>query len=166
MPGPRLLYVGRVSTEKNIEAFLSLDVQGSKIVVGDGPERQRLERAFPEARFVGFLHGEALAAAYRSADVLVFPSRTDTFGNVMTEALASGTPIAAYPVTGPLDIVTDAKAGALSEDLAEAVRRALACRREDARAHGENFTCRASADQFFRALVFAQRHSRPLATAS
>jgi glycosyltransferase involved in cell wall biosynthesis len=153
MAGPRLLYVGRVSTEKNIEAFLSLRVPGTKIVVGDGPDRVRLERLYPKVRFIGFLHGEALAAAYRSADVLVFPSRTDTFGNVVTEALASGTPVAAYPVTGPRDILTDTRAGALSENLEDAVRLALTCRRSDARALADRFTWAASADQFMNGLV-------------
>jgi glycosyltransferase involved in cell wall biosynthesis len=166
LPGPMLLYVGRVAAEKNIEAFLALDVPGTKVVVGDGPERVRLERLYPEVRFMGFLHGAELADAYRSADVMVFPSRTDTFGNVMTEALASGTPVAAYPVTGPIDVITDPRAGALSEDLGEAVTRALGCRRENARALAERFTWRASADQFFGALVAANQKRVPLATAS
>jgi glycosyltransferase involved in cell wall biosynthesis len=153
MTGPRLLYVGRIAAEKNIEAFLSLRLPGSKIVVGDGPNRTRLERLYPKAHFIGFLHGEALAAAYRSADVLVFPSRTDTFGNVVTEALASGTPVAAYPAIGPRDILTDPRAGALRENLEEAVRLALTCQRRDARALGERFTWTASASQFLDALV-------------
>jgi len=153
LTGPRLLYVGRVAAEKNVGAFLSLDVPGTKIVVGDGPDRAHLERAYPQARFVGYLHGEDLAAAYRSADVFVFPSRTDTFGNVITEALASGTPVAAYPVTGPRDIVTDPRAGTLSDDLAQAVRRSLLLERAHARALGEKFTWAASALQFLAALV-------------
>lgn len=165
LPGPHLLYVGRVSAEKNVEAFLALDVPGTKIVVGDGPERARLERAYPEASFLGYLHGEDLAAAYRSADVMVFPSRTDTFGNVLTEALASGTPVAAYPVTGPLDIVTDARAGTLSEDLGQAVRRSLLLERRHARALGEQFTWAASAGQFLAALVRAHRPQPRLAKA-
>jgi len=153
LPGPHLLYVGRVSAEKNVTAFLDLDVPGSKIVVGDGPDRAHLERLYPDAHFVGYLHGEALAAAYRSADVFVFPSRTDTFGNVVTEALASGTPVAAYPVTGPRDVVTDPRAGTLSEDLGAAVRRCLTLRRADARALGEQFTWAASGNQFLSALT-------------
>jgi len=165
LPGPHLLYVGRVAAEKNVEAFLSLAVPGSKLVVGDGPERARLERLYPQAHFFGYRHGEDLAAAYRSADVLVFPSRTDTFGNVLTEALASGTPVAAYPVTGPRDVVTDPRAGALHTDLAEAVRRALLLRRADARALGERYSWAASAAQFLSALVPAAAPERELALA-
>lgn len=163
LAGPHLLYVGRVSAEKNVEDFLALDVPGTKIVVGDGPERARLERTYPDARFVGYLHGEQLVAAYQSADVFVFPSRTDTFGNVVTEALASGTPVAAYPVTGPKDILTDPRAGALSEDLRAAVLRALTLKRADARAWGEQFAWSASARQFLGALVPAQRQVERLA---
>ncbi len=152
LPGPHLLYVGRVAAEKNVEAFLALRVPGSKIVVGDGPDCARLQRLYPEAVFLGYRHGDELGALYRSADVLVFPSRTDTFGNVITEALASGTPVAALPVTGPLDVLSDATAGALDMDLNLAVPRALNLRREDARRHGERFTWAASARQLQAAL--------------
>lgn len=160
LPGPHLLYVGRVSAEKNVADFLALDMPGSKIVVGDGPERAHLERLHPDVHFIGYLHGEALAAAYRSADVFVFPSRTDTFGNVLTEALASGTPVAAYPVTGPRDIVTDPRAGTLSQDLGSAVRRSLTLARSHARALGEQFTWAASAHQFVSALTPAHAAER------
>jgi len=160
LPGPHLLYVGRVSAEKNVADFLALDMPGSKIVVGDGPERAHLERLYPDVHFIGYLHGEALAAAYRSADVFVFPSRTDTFGNVLTEALASGTPVAAYPVTGPRDIVTDPRAGTLSQDLGSAVRRSLTLARSHARALGEQFTWAASAHQFVSALTPAHAAER------
>ncbi|HEV7345684.1 MAG TPA: glycosyltransferase family 1 protein [Devosia sp.] len=153
LPGPHLLYVGRIAAEKNIKAFLDLDVGGSKIVVGDGPDRARLMREHPRVHFLGYAHGEELSAIYRSADVLVFPSRTDTFGNVMTEALASGTPVAAFPVTGPLDVLTDLKAGALDDRLEVAVARALTLQRADARAHGRRFTWPASAAQFLAALA-------------
>lgn len=156
VPGPHLLYVGRVAAEKNIEAFLALPVAGTRIVVGDGPDRARLEHDHPDVLFLGYRHGEELGAIYRSADVLVFPSRTDTFGNVVTEALASGTPVAAYPVTGPRDVLTDPRAGALDENLGSAVLRALELRRADARAHGETFTWAASARQFRAALVSLQ----------
>jgi glycosyltransferase involved in cell wall biosynthesis len=152
LPRPHLLHVGRVAAEKNIGAFLELDVRGTKIVVGDGPDRLRLMRAFPDAVFLGYRHGEELGAIYRSADVLVFPSLTDTFGNVIAEALASGTPVAAFPVTGPLDVLSDPKAGALDADLGQAVLRALTLDRADARAHGERFTWEVSAAQFFQAL--------------
>ena len=163
LPGPKLLHVGRVAAEKNIEAFLALDVPGTKIVVGDGPDRARLERLYPQAVFCGYRHGEDLVAAYQGADVLVFPSRTDTFGNVMTEALACGTPVAAYPVTGPKDILADARAGALDVDLAAAVRRALVLKREDASAHAQNFTWSASARQFLDGLVPTTVRQRELA---
>ncbi|MGV8834325.1 MAG: glycosyltransferase family 4 protein [Devosia sp.] len=152
LAGPHLLYVGRVAAEKNVEAFLDLEVPGSKIVVGDGPDCARLMREHPEAVFMGYRHGEELGAIYRSADVLVFPSRTDTFGNVITEALASGTPVAALPVTGPLDVLSDPRAGALHEDLNVAVTRALRLSRTDARQHGELFTWAASARQLANAL--------------
>ena len=153
LPGPHLLYVGRVAAEKNVEAFLSLDVPGTKIVVGDGPDRARLEKLYPDVVFCGYRHGEALVEAYQGADVFVFPSRTDTFGNVMTEAMACGTPVAAFPVTGPKDILTDKRAGAVDEDLGVAIRRALTLRRSDASAHAQNFTWAASARQFLDGLV-------------
>lgn len=121
---PILMYVGRVSREKNVEAFLSLKEPGTKYVVGDGPAREELQRKYPTAVFLGPLAGEPLAEAFANADVLVFPSRTDTFGLVILEALASGVPVAAYPVPGPRDILTP-NTGALDEDLGAAVRRAL-----------------------------------------
>ena len=163
LAGPHLLYVGRVAAEKNVEAFLALKVPGTKIVVGDGPDCPRLMREFPDAVFMGYRHGEELGALYRSADVLVFPSRTDTFGNVITEALASGTPVAAYPVTGPADVLHDPRAGALHTDLGQAVVRALTLNRADARAHGERFTWAASAGQFFDALEPLRSQNTPLA---
>lgn len=165
LPGPKLLHVGRVATEKNIEAFLALDVPGTKIIVGDGPDRARLERLYPNAVFCGYRHGEDLVSAYQCADVLVFPSRTDTFGNVMTEALACGTPVAAYPVTGPKDILTDERAGAVHADLGEAVRRALLLDRADASAHAQKFTWGASARQFLDGLVPATARIPHLAEA-
>jgi len=133
----RLLYVGRVAVEKNIEAFLELDVPGDKRVVGDGPARQALQRRYPAAAWLGYRHGAELAAEYAAADVLVFPSRTDTFGLVMLEAMACGTPVAAYPVTGPRDVVTPGVTGSLHDDLAMAVHQALAVDRQRCRAHAE-----------------------------
>ena len=124
-PRPVLLYVGRVSAEKGIDDFLRLDGPGTKVVVGDGPARAGLERRYPGAKFLGYLKGEALAECYANADVFVFPSRTDTFGVVLIEALACGLPAAAYPVTGPIDIITDDRCGALDENLGTAVERAL-----------------------------------------
>ncbi|MGC8469612.1 MAG: glycosyltransferase family 4 protein [Acetobacteraceae bacterium] len=154
LPRPVFLYVGRTAVEKNIGAFLALDLPGSKVVVGDGPERGALEREFPRVHFTGFRHGAALARAYAGADVLVFPSLTDTFGLVILEALACGTPVAALPVTGPLDILGDHPgAGAIDADLAAAARRALACDRAAARALAETYSWRASAEAFLSHLV-------------
>jgi glycosyltransferase involved in cell wall biosynthesis len=122
---PRLLYVGRVAVEKNLDAFLRLDIDAEKVVVGDGPARADLQRRYPQAAWLGYRHGDALAAEYADADVFVFPSRTDTFGLVMLEAMACGTPVAAFPVTGPIDVVTEGVTGSLDEDLELAVMRAL-----------------------------------------
>ncbi|MBO9574521.1 MAG: glycosyltransferase family 1 protein [Sphingobium sp.] len=151
LPGPILLHVGRVAVEKNIEAFLSLDAPGSKVVVGDGPARATLEARYPDALFLGLLQGEMLASAYRGADCLVFPSRTDTFGLVMIEALASGTPVAAYPVAGPIDVLTDT-VGAMDEMLDAAVARALTLDRKACATYGRRFTWRRSAQEFLASL--------------
>jgi glycosyltransferase involved in cell wall biosynthesis len=153
LKGPHLLYVGRVAVEKNVEAFLELAVPGTKIVVGDGPDRKALEAAYPEAVFTGKLSGEALSAHYRSADVFVFPSRTDTFGNVMLEAMASGLPVAAYPVTGPIDVITDPEAGALDKDLGVAVSKALTLSRAAAVRHARRFTWAECAGRMAEVLV-------------
>lgn len=126
LPGPVALFVGRVAVEKNIEAFLSMPWPGSKVVVGDGPDLPALRQAYADAVFVGKKSGVELADHYRSADLFVFPSRTDTFGIVLIEAMACGLPIAGYPVTGPKDIVTDQSLGSLSEDLGAAAATALA----------------------------------------
>ena len=133
---------GRVAVEKNIEAFLNLDLPGSKVVVGDGPRRAALHARFPEVRFLGQVHGEALAACYADADVMVFPSRTDTFGLVMLEALASGTPVAAFPVPGPLDVLggVAAPVGAMNEDLRAACLAALVVDRAACRDHAEGWS--------------------------
>lgn len=124
-PRPVLLYVGRVSHEKNIEDFLRLTTPGTKLVVGDGPARAELERKYPAAVFLGYRKGQALGEVYAAADLFVFPSKTDTFGIVVIEALASGLPVAAYPATGPIDTVTDPSLGALDDDLGKAVEKAL-----------------------------------------
>ncbi|MFN4088989.1 MAG: glycosyltransferase family 4 protein [Alphaproteobacteria bacterium] len=139
-PGPIALYVGRVAVEKNVEAFLQLDLPGTKYVVGAGPQLGELRARYPQVRFAGRRQGEDLAAHFAAADVFVFPSRTDTFGLVLLEALASGLPVAAYPVRGPLDVVGDAPVGALDEDLGAAVRRALALDRRACRAHALGFS--------------------------
>jgi len=148
LPRPIFLYVGRVAVEKNLEAMLSLDLPGSKVIIGDGPARAALQRRFPDAHFLGAKFGAELSAAYASADVFVFPSRTDTFGIVLIEALASGLPVAAFPVTGPIDVIGASGAGVLSEDLRAACLAALDIDREKARAHSLNFTWRESARQF------------------
>jgi glycosyltransferase involved in cell wall biosynthesis len=153
MPRPIFLYAGRVAVEKNIEAFLSLDLPGSKVVVGDGPQRAALTRRFPQAHFTGWRSGAALARAYARADVFVFPSRTDTFGLVLLEALACGTPVAAYPVTGPIDVIANDPVGALDEDLRAACLRALSADRATCRAHAERFSWAACAARFRDCLV-------------
>lgn len=157
-PGPIFLYVGRVSVEKNLGAFLGLDLPGTKVVVGDGPARAELERKHPDARFLGSKTGEALAEVYASADVFVFPSLTDTFGIVLLEALASGLPIAAFPVTGPLDVVGHSGCGVLDHDLRAAALQALEIPADRCRAYGETFTWHESARQFFGNIREAAGH--------
>ena len=125
LPRPVFLCVGRVAIEKNLEAFLDLDLPGTKLIVGDGPARPALARKYPQAGFFGARQGEQLAEAYAGSDVFVFPSRTDTFGLVLLEALASGLPVAAFPVTGPRDVIGTAPVGVLSEDLQAACLSAL-----------------------------------------
>ncbi len=133
LPRPIAAYVGRVAVEKNIGAFLSMTWPGSKIVIGDGPERSRLQQQYPEATFAGYRFGEDLANTLAAADVMVFPSRTDTFGLVNLESMACGVPVAAFPVTGPIDVIEDGVTGALDEDLGEAARRALRIDPKDCR---------------------------------
>ncbi|KQO28929.1 glycosyltransferase family 1 protein [Pseudomonas chengduensis] len=122
---PVFLYVGRIAPEKNLQAFLDLDLPGEKRVVGDGPQREALQQQYPLVRFLGYRHGQALAEAYQDASVLVFPSRTDTYGLVMLEALACGTPVAAFPVAGPLDVLQQGLSGVMAEDLHAACLAAL-----------------------------------------
>lgn len=153
LPRPIFLYAGRVAVEKNVEGFLSLDLPGSKVVVGDGPHRAALMRRFPSAHFTGWRDNGALSRAYAQADVFVFPSRTDTFGLVLLEALASGTPVAAFPVTGPLDVIGDAPVGALDEDLRAACLRALGADRAACRAHAERFSWAACTRRFRDSVV-------------
>lgn len=149
---PIMLCVGRVAVEKNIEAFLAADHPGSKVVVGDGPALAKLKAEFPAAHFLGRLSGEPLAACYAGADVLVFPSHTDTFGLVMIEALACGTPVAAFPVSGPLDVLDEAS-GAMDVDLSAAIGRALCLDREACQRRDRSFGWAQSTDQFLAALV-------------
>jgi glycosyltransferase involved in cell wall biosynthesis len=150
--GPIQLYVGRVAIEKNIEAFLTATHPGTKVIVGDGPALASLKAKYPEAHFLGPKFGADLAAAYAAADVFVFPSKTDTFGLVMIEALACGTPVAAYPVTGPVDVLTP-ETGAMHDDLDQAIAGALTRDRAACRTYGQDFTWAKSAYQFLHALV-------------
>ena len=146
---PVFASIGRVAPEKNLKAFLDLDLPGSKLVVGDGPARASLEAAYPDVLFTGVKLGEELARLFAEADVFVFPSKTDTFGNTILEALASGVPVAAFPVTGPVDILKDhPDAGALSPDLGEACRKALSCSPAAARALAETYSWAAASQQF------------------
>ncbi|WP_454056010.1 glycosyltransferase family 4 protein [Cupriavidus sp. Marseille-Q8015] len=156
---PIFLYVGRVAVEKNVEAFVQLDLPGSKWVVGDGPALAGLKARYPNVNYLGVLEQPDLARVYASADVFVFPSRTDTFGLVLLEALASGLPVAAYPVTGPIDVLGDSPAGVMHEDLREACLEALRIDRATARAHAERFSWRAASEQFLA-------HLRPLPAAA
>ncbi len=149
---PRLLYVGRVSVEKNIEAFLSLQIDADKVVVGDGPAKEALERQYPDAHWLGFRKGAALVKEYARADAFVFPSRTDTFGLVMLEANACGTPVAAFPVTGPRDVVIPGRNGALNPDLEIAVWRALCVSREACRQYALENGWETITERFVRAL--------------
>jgi glycosyltransferase involved in cell wall biosynthesis len=145
---PVFLYVGRIAVEKNIQAFLDLDLPGSKVVVGDGPMLNDLRRRYADVHFVGAKFGEDLARHYAAADVFVFPSRTDTFGLVQLEALACGIPVAAYPVTGPLDVIDGTGVGCLDEDLGRAALAALAISPESCRAFAMKFSWRHCATQF------------------
>lgn len=145
---PIWLYAGRLAVEKNIKAFLDLDLPGTKWVVGGGPQMKELRRRYKDVRFFGSVDTEELSRRYAQADCFVFPSRTDTFGLVMVEALASGVPVAGYPVPGPLDVVTTPKVGALDDDLRTACMAAIACEPADCRAHAESFTWAQCAWQF------------------
>lgn len=149
---PIFLYVGRVAVEKNIEAFLELDLPGSKWVAGEGPALPALRAKYPKANFMGVLNQHELAEVYSSADVFVFPSKTDTFGLVLLEAMACGLPVAAYPVTGPLDVIGNAPAGALHNDLRQACLDALELKREDAVEHAQKFSWAVATAQFLNHL--------------
>ena len=159
LPRPIWLYVGRVAVEKGIDDFLALELPGSKLVVGDGPARARLEAAFPDARFLGFRHGEDLARHVAACDAFIFPSRTDTFGLVLLEAMACGLPVAAYPVTGPIDVVVNGVTGFLDQDLRSAALRCLSLDPAACRAHALQFSWEACTRQFRSALVATAPHT-------
>ena len=153
LPRPIYAYVGRVAVEKNIRQFLDLELEGSKLVVGDGPMLNSLRNDYPGAHFVGAKQGEELVRHYQAADVFVFPSVTDTFGLVLIEALACGVPVAALPVTGPLDVIGPAsEVGVLDTNLADAARRALSLSRDDCRAYATTFSWDRSLQQFLEGL--------------
>lgn len=152
LPGPIQLYVGRVAVEKNIEAFLKTDQPGSKVVVGDGPALDDLRTRYPDVHFLGRKLGRELAGCYARADVFVFPSKTDTFGLVLIEALACGTPVAAFPVTGPIDILT-AKTGVMADDLNWAIANARLLQPKDCMKRAAHFNWTASARQFLDGLA-------------
>lgn len=166
LPKPILLSVGRIAIEKNLESFLGAAVAGTKVLVGDGPALETLRQRYPDAIFMGSLNGAELAQAYAAADVFVFPSKTDTFGLVMIEALACGVPVAGYPVPGPLDIIgakglgplneLSAPVGAVSESLSVAITQALKCNRKDSARYGAGFTWDSSVEQFLSALQAAR----------
>jgi glycosyltransferase involved in cell wall biosynthesis len=153
LPRPIWLYFGRVAVEKGIGDFLALDLPGTKLVVGDGPACEDLKRRYPKAVFAGYRHGDDLAAHISASDVFVFPSRTDTFGLVLLEAMACGVPVAAYPVTGPIDVIRDGVTGILRENLREAALAALQLDPLACRAHALEHSWAASTRQFLSALA-------------
>ena len=162
LPRPIFMTVGRVAVEKNLPDFLELDLPGSKVVVGDGPARAELQEKYPNVLFTGVKTGEDLANAYAQADVFVFPSKTDTFGNTILEALASGVPVAAFPVTGPVDILGGhPRAGALSHDLRTACLDALNCSPEAALALSKNYTWEKASRQFLENVTSAASSGLP-----
>jgi glycosyltransferase involved in cell wall biosynthesis len=148
LPRPIFVCLGRIAVEKNLDAFLALDLPGTKVVIGKGPMEAELKRRFPQAKFLGQLENGTLAAHLAAADVFVFPSRTDTFGVVQLEALASGLPVAAFPVTGPKDVVANHPIGALNDDLRQACLDALNVSRQACREFALNYSWENSARQF------------------
>lgn len=151
---PRLVYVGRVAVEKNIEAFLELDLEGDKVIIGDGPARAELQAKYPDVQWMGYRKGQPLVDEYAKADVFVFPSLTDTFGLVMLEAMACGTPVAAYPVTGPIDVVKNGINGCLDEDLSKAIAGALQVDRESCREYASHNDWRVIAARMAQQLAY------------
>ncbi len=160
LPRPIFLTVGRVAVEKNLEEFLKLDLPGTKVVVGDGPDRARLMKTYPDAVFLGAKHGEELADIYASADVFVFPSLTDTFGLVLLEALASGVPIAAFPADAPRDVIGSAPVGCLDADLRRACLDALDLDKAACRTFAEGLTWEATARTFVKHVTEATQRPR------
>lgn len=158
---PILMYAGRVAVEKNLEKFLGLELPGTKFVVGDGPQREELEKRYPRVRFVGYKKGDELARYLAAADVFVFPSLTDTFGLVLLEALACGVPVAAYPVQGPKDVILDKQVGVLDTDLAQAVLKALSLSPQHCRRYAMQYSWENCTRQFVGNLTPIAKHSNP-----
>lgn len=156
LPRPISMYMGRVAPEKNLEAFLDLDLPGSQVIVGGGPMLERYRTRYPRAHFLGYRHGEALARTLSAADVFVFPSHTDTLGLAMLEAMACGVPVAAFPVPGPADVVIDGANGALDEDLTEAIFRALAVPGEDCVEYAAAYSWERASEVFASMLIRAE----------
>ena len=155
--GPIFLYAGRLAVEKNLDAFLQLDLPGTKVLVGDGPHRKKLERKYPDAVFTGYRYGDDLARAYASGDCFVFPSLTDTFGVVMIEAMACGLPVAAFPVTGPIDVVQDGVSGVVNKDLRAACLQAVELPQAGVLEHARTFTWERTTDILLETLVAIDR---------
>src|SRR4029079_19651649 len=153
LPRPIWLYDSSIAVEKSMEDFLALSLPGSKVVVGDGPSREGLQRRFPDVVWRGYRYGDDLSAHFASADCFVFPSRTETFGNVLLEAMASGLPVASVPAPGPVDLISEGVNGAIGEDLLDACRRAIGCSGEQTRASIERRTLAAGHEVFRQHLV-------------
>jgi len=150
---PVMLYVGRVAVEKNLDSFLSLELAGSKVIIGDGPDMLKLRKRYPDVHFAGYKFGQELANAIADANVFVFPSKTDTFGLVMLEAMACGVPVAAYPVTGPVDVVVNGETGALDVELDKAVLAALELDSNKAREYALQHSWRECTQHFLKHLA-------------
>jgi glycosyltransferase involved in cell wall biosynthesis len=153
LPRPIFLNVGRVAVEKNIETFIEQDLPGSKVIIGEGPQLEELKKKYPEAHFLGAKFGDALATCFASADVFAFPSLTDTFGLVILEAMATGTPVAAFDAPGPRDIIPDSNAGIIDEDFTKACLSCLDLNRTTARTYAEGYSWRACAEAFVENLA-------------
>ena len=160
LPRPIAVYLGRVAVEKNIEEFLNLELDGSKVVIGDGPALEELKKKYPEAHFLGYRENGDLARHLASADVMVFPSKTDTFGLVMLEAMACGVPVATYPVEGPLDVIENGTNGWMDDDLQTAMDNALAVDRKSCRQFAEGYSWDACTQQFL-SLIQPNRAEEP-----
>ena len=157
---PIVMYTGRIAIEKNVEAFLQLELPGTKYIVGDGPQREELTNQYPDVRFVGYKQGQELGHYMAAADVFVFPSKTDTFGLVLLEALACGVPVATYPVSGPIDVISDSEVGTLDNNLQTAVLKSLSLNADDCRRYALKYSWQHSARRFVENLVPKDQQAR------